>query len=336
MKKTAALFLCLVCLLSLFACRADLDAGDEGQDILNPYFTGRVIEAYENGCLLEVTDAGNTQLTVGERAHVNTDVLNCPAYGAGDYLTVSFDGVVAESYPLQILNVYIVSKAGDEVVDDAASAKTENENDDIAFTEAENRSIVADDGTEYTFIGFEGRFGCFGKWDFIGHVTGEEKTFVHLTRKIKTGMYSVNGKQDVLVRYFPHNEFPAIYVKSDLLKTEITLEKCIRFEFVWYSRYNSDDASLSRKGITECERFLREIQGGQTAAEAELYESLKQSDGTWKYCYLYGYVCGVIQDDINVVIPMEVYSYDDKAYSIVIADIEYVLPNEWMDKLTRD
>lgn len=324
MKKLNALILCLVCLFSVAACQADIDTGDEGYDILNPHFTGRVIEAYEKGCLMEVTDAGNAQLTVGEKAHVNTDIPNCPAYGAGDYLTISFDGVVAESYPLQIFNVFIVSKAAGEVIDDAV------------FTEAENRTIIAGDGTEYTFVGFEGRVSCFGKWDFIGHVTGEEKSFVHLTSEIKTGMYAVNGKQDVLVRYFPHNEFFAIYVKSDLLRTEIALENCIRFEFVKGSLFNKDETALPQKGITECKQFLLEIKSGQTAAEAGLYELIRQPDGMLKNCYVYGYVCGVIQDDINVVIPLEVVSFGDKAYSIKIDDIEYVLPNEWMDKLKTE
>jgi len=30
---------------------------------------------------------------------------------------------------------------------------------------------------------------------------------------------------------------------------------------------------------------------------------------------------------------LEVMSFDDKAYSIRIDDIEYVLPQEWIDKL---
>lgn len=207
------------------------------------------------------------------------------------------------------------------------------DDDNVKFTETENKTIVANDGTKYTFVGFEGRFRCFGEWDFIGHVTGEKKTFVHLTNKIKTGMYSVNGEQDVLVRYFPDNEFNAIYVKSDLIKTEITLENCIRFEFVKGSIFNNAETTLSKKGITECEQFLNEIKNGQKAKDAGLYDLVKQPDGMLKNCYVYGYVCGVIQEDINIVIPLEVMSFDDKAYSIKIDDIEYVLTKEWIEKL---
>lgn len=211
-----------------------------------------------------------------------------------------------------------------------------NSNDNVAFTETENKTIVANDGTEYTFVGFEGRVSCFGEWDFIGHVEGEKKSFVHLTSKIKTGMYSVNGKQDVLVRYFPDNEFSAIYVKSDLLKTEITLDNCIRFEFVKGSLFDKDETALSKKGITECEQFLNEIKNGQKARDAGLYDLVKQPNGMLKNCYVYGYVCGIIQEDINIVIPLRVMSFDDKAYSIEIDGIEYVLQKEWLDKFTRE
>ena len=75
------------------------------------------------------------------------------------------------------------------------------------------------------------------------------------------------------------------------------------------------------------------IASGQKAKDAGLFDLVKQPDGTLKNCYVYGYVCGVVQDDINIVIPLEVMSFDDKAYSIKINDIEYVLAQEWIDKL---
>ncbi len=203
----------------------------------------------------------------------------------------------------------------------------------IKFTETENEIIVSTDGTEYTFVGNEGRVWCFGEWEFIGHIKGEKKTFVHLTNKIKTGMYSVGGGQDILVRYFPDNEFAAMYVKSDLLKTAISLDNCIRFEFVKGSLFNNEKTIISNKGITECEQFLNEIKSGKKAKDAGLYDLVKQPDGMLKNCYVYGYVCGVIQEDINIVIPLEVMSFDDRAYSIRIDDIEYVLTQEWLDKL---
>ena len=208
-----------------------------------------------------------------------------------------------------------------------------NNNDNVLFTETENKTIVANDGAEYTFVGFEGAVLCFGEESFVGHVRGEKKDFVHLDDKIKTGMYSVNGNQEVLVRYFPDNEFSGMYVKSELLKTEISLNNCISFEFVKGSLFNDEKTTLSNKGITECEQFLNEIKNGQKAKDAGLYDLVKQLDGTLKNCYVYGYACGVVQEDINIVIPLVVKSFNDEAYSILIDDIEYVLPQKWLNKL---
>ena len=204
---------------------------------------------------------------------------------------------------------------------------------EVGFTETEDKTIVTTDGTEYTFVGYESRVWCFGEWEFIGHIKGEKKNFIHLTNKIKTGMYSVNGSQDVLVRYFPDNEFAAMYVKSELLKTEVTLDNCIRFEFVKDLLFSGNETTISKNRITECEEFLNEIKSGQTAKDAGLYDLVKQPNGMLENCYVYGYVCGVIQEDLNIVIPLQVMSFDDKAYSIIIDDTEYVLTQEWVDKL---
>ena len=114
MKKCLALLLTLVCLFSLVACQNgsnEGNKGNEGNDILNPYFTGKVVEVYEGGCLLEVTDKGNWNFSIGDKVEVHTDIENCPEYSTDDYLTISFDGIVAESYPPQIMGVTIVSKA---------------------------------------------------------------------------------------------------------------------------------------------------------------------------------------------------------------------------------
>ena len=205
---------------------------------------------------------------------------------------------------------------------------------DVEFTETENKTVVSTDGTQYTFVGYEGRFWCFGEREFIGHVKGEKKAFVHLSLVIKTGMYNVNASNDVLIRYFPDNEFAAIYVKSELLQTDVVLDNCIRFEFVKGSLYKQ--TTISNTGITECEQFLNEIKNGQTSKEAGLYDLVRQPNGILKNCYVYGYVCGVVQEDLNIVIPLEVMSFDDKAYSIKIDNTEYVLPQEWLDKLITE
>ncbi len=204
----------------------------------------------------------------------------------------------------------------------------------IKFTEKENKTVVSTDGTEYTFVGNEGAVYCFGEWELIGCVKGEKRSFFHLSNLIKTGMYSVNGSQDVLVRYFPDNEWAAVYVKSELLEKDVSLDNCIRFSLVKGNHIlNSGNVTLPDNGITECEQFLNDIKSGQTAEEAGLYDLIRKSDGTLNNCYIYGYVCGVLQEDLNLVIPLQINSFDDKAYSIEIDEVNYVLSEEWLNKL---
>ena len=106
MKKILLIGAVLVCLAILVSCNqepTELDAE-------NPYFTGKVIEIEERGCLMEVTHTGNGNFYVGERIIVNTKIKDCPKYAVGDHLRISFDGKVALSLPGQVLNVYSVVK----------------------------------------------------------------------------------------------------------------------------------------------------------------------------------------------------------------------------------
>ena len=106
MKKVLLVGLVLACLLALGACKKE--AGE--LDTKNPYFTGRVIEIEERGCLMEVTNTGNGNFSVGEKSIVNTNIKDCPKFAVGDHLRISFDGKVALSYPGQVLNVFSVVK----------------------------------------------------------------------------------------------------------------------------------------------------------------------------------------------------------------------------------
>lgn len=107
MKKILFVCVALVCLLALCACQKQTPTE---LDTENPYFTGKVIEIEERGCLMEITNTGNGNFYVGERIIVNTNVDGAPKYAIGDHLRISFDGRVALSYPGQVLNVYSVVK----------------------------------------------------------------------------------------------------------------------------------------------------------------------------------------------------------------------------------
>ena len=106
MKKLLLICAVLACLSVLVAC----NQSPTELDTTNPYFTGKVIEIEERGCLMEVTHTGNGNFYVGEKIIVNTNIKGCPKYVVGDHLRISFDGKVALSLPGQVLNVYSVVK----------------------------------------------------------------------------------------------------------------------------------------------------------------------------------------------------------------------------------
>lgn len=106
MKKRMSILLILICVFALGGCKEQAREG--GVDILNPYFTGKVLEKMDGSCLVEVTDAGNGNIAVGQQVMVHMNVPNCPDYAVGDLLTISFDGKMTCSLPPQIVGVSIV------------------------------------------------------------------------------------------------------------------------------------------------------------------------------------------------------------------------------------
>lgn len=99
MKRCVALLL-LLCTVLLTSC----SGGAEPQpDVLNqPHFRGRVVEVYDTGYLLQVTDAGDGSVALESSVMVETDAGR---YAVGDYLQIIFDGTVTKRYPPQILGI---------------------------------------------------------------------------------------------------------------------------------------------------------------------------------------------------------------------------------------
>lgn len=102
MKKILLVVLSIISCFALFGCNKE-----EQYDILNPYFTGKVLELNEKGYLVEVVDVGNGCFSVGEKVQVNVDSAK---FSVGDKIIISFDGKVALSIPPQISSVTNISK----------------------------------------------------------------------------------------------------------------------------------------------------------------------------------------------------------------------------------
>ena len=112
MRKILSILLVVTCLFMLGGCKGNVEEQQEQRDILEPYFTGKVLEKYDESCLVEVTDAGNGNIAVGQQVVVHMNVPNCPDYAVGDLLTISFDGKMTCSLPPQVVGIAILVQHG--------------------------------------------------------------------------------------------------------------------------------------------------------------------------------------------------------------------------------
>ena len=104
MRRFWASILALICVFSLVACNSNDNS--ESSDSDEYYFTAKVIESSQASLLVEVTDVGNSSLSVGTPATLSAK----GEFEIGDTVKIVFDGVVQETYPCQLPNVYSVSK----------------------------------------------------------------------------------------------------------------------------------------------------------------------------------------------------------------------------------
>jgi len=77
------------------------------------FFTARITEVHDNYLLVEVTDGGNSHISVGSPVTVTKNVTSadgCPSLTVGEYARVVFDGTVMEKYPPSLGTVYRIYK----------------------------------------------------------------------------------------------------------------------------------------------------------------------------------------------------------------------------------
>lgn len=222
------------------------------------------------------------------------------------------------------------STSKDDLSSSAAEPEQPPVKDKTVFTKNDKNNLVSAAGVEYALLAFEPALCYFGKTAFLGSVQGEHASAF----EAQPGMFALKNDetQNVLIRHFPDNEWYAIYRKTSLPPLDYAVDNCVRLELIAGSTYYEDSAHVTcGNGITdpdEIAAFLLDIQAQKTADEAELY------DGTPENAYLYGAICGFFEAEPNVAFPMEVWSFNDRAYSICIEDKEYVLPETWLKKFT--
>ena len=202
--------------------------------------------------------------------------------------------------------------------------------------EKRNGNVILPSGEEYAFLCNEGILYYFGELEHQGYFFGEEKELQHMGLGDPTGMYSLSTTDDIMIRIHPYSEWHAIYRKASLPEFDMTIDNCIRLEFV-DEGYPRDASHLTcGEGITDPEvisEFLTDIRSQPDPDEAGLYDMITKPNGLLENCYGYGVVYGFFEEEPNLAVRLYVTSYNDLAYSIDFGFEEYVLPEEWLERL---
>lgn len=214
---------------------------------------------------------------------------------------------------------------------------------EYSFTTNDKGNIVSSNGVEYSFLASEVTLYYLGELEFLGSVQGEEKVSHHLDLAYQTGMFAIKDapNDNILIRCFPNNEWRAIYRKTSLSDFDFSVDNCTKLEFVKSGVNGEHDivhtqCSDGIKDKFEISAILTEIRKQKSPRDAGLYDLIKKPDGMLENCYVYGTVYGFFAEEPNLVVYMEVKSFNDLAYSICIEENEYVLPKELFNKLTTN
>lgn len=117
MKKTIAIALVLFCIISLVVC--DNKSGKDFDKVEDKYqFEATILEIYENSLLVKPAD-GTTELNSSDKIVVSTQNTDKSiGWKVGDLVLITYSGVILESYPAQLHQVYKVEKISSNPAED--------------------------------------------------------------------------------------------------------------------------------------------------------------------------------------------------------------------------
>ncbi len=114
MKKIMIIILTLIGLFGLTSCNRQLQQGDNNMQY---FFSGKIIEVEEEYLVIEINDTGNSYLSDGTTVEVSTNVVaadGCPNFSIGEYAKVLMAQSVNDdsSERLEALSIYEVDETG--------------------------------------------------------------------------------------------------------------------------------------------------------------------------------------------------------------------------------
>lgn len=120
--KKIIIALCLFMLVSmLWACtkgsgEKPAEATEATTALANAeaYFDAEIIEVHNNSLLVKVIESGDSGILLGSEAWISSGkaAIDYSGFSAGETIKVFYDGVVMESYPLQISSVTSIGQIG--------------------------------------------------------------------------------------------------------------------------------------------------------------------------------------------------------------------------------
>lgn len=212
-----------------------------------------------------------------------------------------------------------------------------------SFLQDERGRLISSSGVEYSFLGHELELVYVGELVFKGYVQGESKILHHMDSEFQTGLFAIKGDEteNILVRTYPDSEWRGIYRKSSLPEFDISVDNCIRLEWVPYAdtpngHINHENCGKCIVGRAEVKGFISDIRAQKDPSEAGLYDLVTKPNGWYENCYQSFKLYGFFEEEPTVAVEMAVYSYNDWAYSISILQEDYVLPQKWTEKFIKE
>ena len=117
MKKYITLLLVIACMCCLFGCGKQEKQGDNNMQY---FFGGKILEVDEEYLILEVFDIGNTNLSEGAKVEVSTDIVaakGCPDFVVDEYARVIMARSPEDNPPgrLEVLDIYKLDENGSPI-----------------------------------------------------------------------------------------------------------------------------------------------------------------------------------------------------------------------------
>lgn len=121
MRKIVTLLLVFACVMGLTGCNQKEDL-QQGNNNMQYFCSGKVLEVHEEYLKLEIFDIGNTNLSEGDVIEVSTDVISadgCPSFVAEEYARVVMAWNMDEqtSECLEALSIYKTDETGMAIAD---------------------------------------------------------------------------------------------------------------------------------------------------------------------------------------------------------------------------